>query len=123
MSRLASWPASGLPSWRRSAPTRLDHGGTPNSAVWIVADKEYQEPRRVAGFLAQPPRQGSPHGQKLIVRLRSPPASATVAAVLCVLLLTQQPAVNLLSALGALAVGLVLYAVGRSRSPTSQDES
>jgi amino acid transporter len=70
----------------------------------------------------------------VILRFRDPEAERplrlplgmtipTVAAVLCVLLLTQQPAVNLLSALGALAVGLVLYAVGRSRSPTSQDES
>jgi hypothetical protein len=30
-----------------------------------------------------------------------------------VLLLTQQPLVNLLAALGALAVGLVLYAISR----------
>jgi len=36
-----------------------------------------------------------------------------IAAVLCVLLFTQQPAINLLAALGALVVGLVLYAVGR----------
>ena len=50
-------------------------------------------------------------------------AIPTVAAVLCLLLLTQQPAVNLLAALGALVVGLVLYAVGRSRSPSSQGES
>ena len=70
----------------------------------------------------------------VILRLRVPEAERpfrlplgvaipAVAAVLCVLLLTQQPATNLLAALAALAVGLVLYAVGRSRSPTSQDES
>jgi amino acid transporter len=70
----------------------------------------------------------------VILRFRDPEAERplrlplgmtipTVAAVLCVLLLTQQPAINLLSALGALVVGLGLYAVGRSRSPTSQDES
>src|SRR4028119_1847361 len=74
-------------------------------------------------------------------------AIPAVAAVLCVLLLTQQhavnlpaapraaragargaarrrsphrPAVHLPGALGALVVGLVLYAVGRSRSSTSQ---
>ena len=36
-----------------------------------------------------------------------------VATVLCVLLLTQQPLANLLATLGALAVGLVLYALSR----------
>ena len=36
-----------------------------------------------------------------------------VVTVLCVLLLTQQPLANLLAALGALAVGLGLYAITR----------
>ena len=70
----------------------------------------------------------------VILRLRDPEAERpfrlplgvaipAVAAVLCVLLLTQQPTVNLLAALAALAVGLVLYAVGRSRTPSSRSES
>ncbi len=60
----------------------------------------------------------------VILRLRAPEAERpfrlplgfaipAVVAVLCVLLLTQQPLVNLLAALGALAVGLVLYAISR----------
>lgn len=60
----------------------------------------------------------------VILRLRDPEAERpfrlplgiavpTVAAVLCMLLFTQQPLVNLLAALGALAVGLVLYAAVR----------
>jgi basic amino acid/polyamine antiporter, APA family len=60
----------------------------------------------------------------VILRLRDPEAERpfrlplgfaipAVAAVLCVLLFTQQPLVNLLAAVGALAVGLVLYAVSR----------
>jgi amino acid transporter len=70
----------------------------------------------------------------VILRLRAPEAERpfrlplgvtipAVAAVLCVLLLTQQPAINLLAALAALAVGLVLFTVGRSKTPTSQDVS
>jgi amino acid transporter len=70
----------------------------------------------------------------MILRFRDPEAERpfrlplgivipAVAAILCVLLLTQQPAVNLLVALAALAVGLGLYAVGRSRTPSSQDDS
>ena len=39
-----------------------------------------------------------------------------VAAVLCISLVTQQPPVNLLLALGALAVGLVLYLAGRQKT-------
>ncbi len=39
-----------------------------------------------------------------------------VAAVLCIGLVTQQPPVNLLLALGALAVGLVLYLAGRQKT-------
>lgn len=39
-----------------------------------------------------------------------------VAAILCVALFTQQPLVNILVAIGALAVGLVLYALGRDRT-------
>ena len=65
----------------------------------------------------------------VILRLRVPEAERpfrlplggvipAVTAVLCALLLTQQPVTNLLAALAALAVGLVLYAVGRSRSFT-----
>jgi hypothetical protein len=46
-----------------------------------------------------------------------------VAVVLRVLLLTQQPVVNLLAALGAPVVGLVPYAVGRFGSPSLQGES
>ncbi len=60
----------------------------------------------------------------VILRLRDPQterpfrlplgfAIPAVAAALCVLLLTQQPLVNLLAALGALAVGLGLYAISR----------
>jgi amino acid transporter len=60
----------------------------------------------------------------VILRFRDPDAERpfrlplgvaipAIAAVLCVLLFTQQPLVNLLAALGALAVGLVLYAVSR----------
>ena len=67
----------------------------------------------------------------VILRLRDPEAERpfrlplgfaipAVAAVLCVLLLTQQPLVNLLAALGALAVGLVLYAVSRYGTSTAR---
>ena len=60
----------------------------------------------------------------VVLRLRDPEAERpfrlplgftipAAATVLCVLLLTQQPLVNLLAALGALAVGLVLYAISR----------
>jgi basic amino acid/polyamine antiporter, APA family len=60
----------------------------------------------------------------VVLRLRDPEAERpfrlplgftipAVATVLCVLLLTQQPLANLLAALGALAVGLVLYAISR----------
>ena len=70
----------------------------------------------------------------VILRLRNPEAERpfrlplgltipVLAAGLCVLLLTQQPLVNLLAALGALAVGLTLYAVGGSRSPAPEGES
>lgn len=40
----------------------------------------------------------------------------SVAAILCAALFTQQPIVNILVAIGALAVGLVLYALGRDRT-------
>lgn len=50
-------------------------------------------------------------------RLPLGPAIPLIAAALCVLLFTRQPLVNLLAALGALVVGLVLYAVGRRRGP------
>jgi amino acid transporter len=70
----------------------------------------------------------------VILRLRNPederpfrlPLGVTIpvlAAGLCVLLFTQQPLVNLLAALGALAAGLALYAVGGSRSPAPEGES
>ena len=70
----------------------------------------------------------------VILRLRNPEAERpfrlplgltipVLAAGLCVLLFTQQPLVNLLAALGALAAGLVLYAVGRSRSSAPEGES
>ena len=60
----------------------------------------------------------------VVLRLRDPEAERpfrlplgftipAAATILCVLLLTQQPLVNLLAALGALAVGLVLYAISR----------
>lgn len=39
-----------------------------------------------------------------------------VAAILCVALFTRQPPVNILVAVGALAVGLVLYVLGRDRT-------
>lgn len=44
-----------------------------------------------------------------------------LAAALCVRLFTQQPLVNLLAALAALAAGLVLYALGRFWSPSPRD--
>ena len=47
-------------------------------------------------------------------------AIPAVATALCVLLLTQQPLVNLMAALGALAVGLVLYAVSRYGTSTAR---
>lgn len=43
-------------------------------------------------------------------------AIPVVAALLCAALFTQQPLVNILVAVGALAAGLVLYALGRSRT-------
>jgi APA family basic amino acid/polyamine antiporter len=60
----------------------------------------------------------------VVLRLRDPEAERpfrlplgftipAAATILCVLLLTQQPLANLLAALGALAVGLVLYAISR----------
>ncbi len=67
----------------------------------------------------------------VVLRLRDPEAERplrlllgftilAVATVLCVLLLTQQPLVNLLAALGALDVGLVLYAVSRYGTSTAR---
>jgi basic amino acid/polyamine antiporter, APA family len=67
----------------------------------------------------------------VILRLRDPQAERpfrlplgfaipAVATALCVLLLTQQPLVNLMAALGALAVGLVLYAVSRYGTSTAR---
>ena len=47
---------------------------------------------------------------------------ANDAAALCVLLLTQQPLVNLLAALGPLAVGLVLYTVSRYGASATRGE-
>jgi putative redox protein len=47
---------------------------------------------------------------------------ANDAAALCVLLLTQQPLVNLLAALGPLAMGLVLYTVSRYGASATRGE-
>jgi APA family basic amino acid/polyamine antiporter len=65
----------------------------------------------------------------VILRLRDPESerpflplgfAIPAVAVLCVLLLTQQPLINLLAALGALVVGLLLYAISRYGTSTAR---